>query len=164
MPISDYIRNLRRKIGTDRIMMPAVSAIIINDAGEVLLHRSTHDGKWYVIGGAPDPGEEPAVAAVREAFEETGLIVRPERLIGVYADPIVRYPNGDEVLYTATAFRCKPVGGSVRIGDDESLEVRYFRPNELPDLMPTHRLRIEHALSKNEGAYFAWDETWLKKL
>ncbi|HWE03210.1 MAG TPA: NUDIX domain-containing protein [Tepidisphaeraceae bacterium] len=164
MPISEYIRNLRRKIGTTRIMMPAVSAIIINGAEEVLLHRSTNDGKWYVIGGAPDPGEEPALAAVREAFEETGLIVRPERLLGVYADPLVRYPNGDEVLYTATAFRCRPIGGSLKIGDDESLEVRYFRFDALPELMPTHRLRIEHALSNDRRAYFAWDETWLKKL
>jgi len=158
MPISTYIRNLRRKIGTDRIMMPAVSAIIINDAGEVLLHRSADDGNWYVIGGAPDPGEDPARAAAREALEETGLIVRPERLIGVYADPLVRYPNGDEVLYTATAFLCRPIGGSLKIGDDESLEVRYFRPDALPALMPTHRLRIEHALSDDQRAYFAWDE------
>jgi 8-oxo-dGTP pyrophosphatase MutT (NUDIX family) len=164
MPISDYLRNLRRKIGNQCIMMPAVSAIIINDRREVLLHRSSHDGKWYVIGGAPDPGEEPAHAAVREAFEETGLIVRPTRLVGTYADPIVTYSNGDQVLYTATVLRCDPIGGALRVADDESLEVKYFDPDRLPELLPTHRLRIEHALSGDERAYFAWNEAWLKKL
>ncbi len=164
MPISTYLRNLRRKIGTDRVMMPAVSAIVVNDLGQVLLHRSRDDGKWYVIGGAVDPGEEPAHAAVREAFEETGLIVRPVRLVGVYADPLIRYSNGDEVLYTATTFLCRPVGGTLSVGDDESFEVRYFAPDEMPELMPTQRLRVAHALSNEERAYYAWDELWLKNL
>lgn len=164
MPISDYLRNLRQKIGNDRVMMPAVSAIIVSDAGEVLLHRSSDDGNWYVIGGALDPGEEPALAAAREVFEETGLIVRPERLVGIYADPVVRYSNGDEVLYTAATFRCRVVGGELKIGDDESLEIRWFKPDALPVLLPGHRLRIEHALSGDQRAYYAWDESWLKNL
>src|SRR5207302_9028236 len=124
------------------VMMPGVSAIIVNDAGHVLLHRAGHDGKWYVIGGAPDPGEELADAAVREALEETGLTVVPERLVGVYTDPLVRYANGDEVLYIASVFRCRPVDGIAKVADDESFEVRYFAPDALPTLLPTHQLRI----------------------
>lgn len=165
MPISDYLRALRQKIGHDRVMMPAVSAIVVNDAGHVLLHRSRDDGNWYVIGGAIDPGEEPARAAVRETFEETGLVVRPLRLVGVYADPVARYANGDEVLYTAITFLCRPIDGTLRVADDESLEVRYFPPDALPaTLPPTHRLKIEHALEAERRAYYSWDETWLKNL
>jgi 8-oxo-dGTP pyrophosphatase MutT (NUDIX family) len=162
MPISRYIQDLRRLVGTRCIIMPAVSAIVVNEAGQVLLHRSTHDGNWYVIGGAPDPGEDLADAAVREALEETGLHVLPERLSGVYTDPLVRYPNGDEVLYVATVFRCKPVGGTVRVGDDESLEVRYFSPNQLPPLLATHKLRIEHALSASQRAAFRFRGEWIE--
>jgi 8-oxo-dGTP pyrophosphatase MutT (NUDIX family) len=161
MPISPYIQDLRRLIGTKPIMMPAVSAIIVNDAGQVLLHRSTHDGNWYVIGGAPDPGEDLADAAVREALEETGLHVVPERLVGVYTDPLMRYSNGDEVLYVATVFRCKPVGGTVKVGDDESLEVRYFSPEQLPPLLATHKLRIEHTLAPAERAAFRFEGRWI---
>jgi 8-oxo-dGTP pyrophosphatase MutT (NUDIX family) len=160
MPISKYIAELRTKVGTYRIMMPAVSAIIVNEAGEVLLHRSRDDGKWYVIGGAPDPGEDAADAAVREAKEETGLVVEPERLVGVYTDPLVRYPNGDEVLYVASVFRCRPIGGTAKVADDESLEVRYFAPDALPELLGTHRLRIEHALSGGKAAAFRWKGEW----
>jgi 8-oxo-dGTP pyrophosphatase MutT (NUDIX family) len=160
MPISKYLHDLRALIGTRAIMMPAVSAIVLNDAGEVLLHRSRDDGNWYVIGGAPDPGEEPADAAVREVLEETGLVVVPERLIGTYVDPLVRYANGDEVMYTAIVFRCRPVGGRLKVADDESLEVRYFAPDALPQLLATHKLRIEHALSAAERAAFRWNGDW----
>jgi 8-oxo-dGTP pyrophosphatase MutT (NUDIX family) len=145
-------------------MMPSVSAMIVNDRREILLHRSRDDGNWYVSGGALDPGEDPAHGAMREAFEETGLIVQPLRVSGVYVDPPVVYSNGDQVLYTSIAFLCKPVGGSLKIGDDESLEVKYYSVENLPKLLPSHLLRIQHALSGDERAYYAWDETWLKNL
>jgi 8-oxo-dGTP pyrophosphatase MutT (NUDIX family) len=164
MPISEYLKNLRRKIGNDLILLPAVSAIIINDAGEVLLHRSADDGNWYVIGGSPEPNEEPALAAVREAHEETGLIVTPTRFVGVYVDGFRQYPNGDQVTYTAMVFRCRPIGGELKVADDESLEVRYFRPDQLPALQPVQRLKVEHAYDQNREPYFAWNEAWLKNL
>jgi len=164
MPISEYLKNLRRKIGNDLIMMPAVSAIIINDADEVLLHRSTDDGNWYVIGGSAEPDEEPALGAVREALEETGLIVTPTRLVGVYLDGYRKYPNGDEVTYTTMVFRCRPIGGELKVADDESLEVRYFRREQLPPLQPVQRLKVEHAYDQTREPYFAWNEAWLKNL
>jgi len=155
MPISDYLRKLREKIGHDLVMMPAVTALIFNDRGEVLLHRAATDGNWYTIGGAIDPGEDPADAAVREVLEETGLHVVPERIVGVYRDPVTVYPNGDRVEYFSTCFVCRVVGGTLAPGDDESLELRYFPPTELPKLLPTHRRRIEQALRNEARADFS---------
>src|SRR5258705_8070403 len=125
MPISDYIKGLREKIGTGLLLVPGVTAIIFNERREVLLHRATDDGKWYTIGGAMDPGEDPADAAVRETFEETGLRVVPTRGVGVYADPVVVYANGDRVIYVSTCFECGGGGGPPGPGEDESLELRY---------------------------------------
>lgn len=158
MPISDYLRNLRQKIGHDLILVPGVTALIFNSAGEVLLQRAADDGKWYTIGGAVDPGEDPADAAVREVLEETGLRVTPQRVVGVYTDPLVVYPNGDRVIYVSTCFICRIVGGTLAAGDDESVELRYFPPDRLPELLPTHRHRIEQALKNEDRAYFAWNE------
>jgi 8-oxo-dGTP diphosphatase len=155
MPISDYLRKLREKIGHDFVMIPGVTALIFNDRGEVLLHRAATDGNWYTIGGAIDPGEDPADAAVREVREETGLHVVPERIVGVYRDPVTVYPNGDRVEYFSTCFVCRVVGGTLAPGDDESLELRYFPPTELPKLPPTHRRRIEQALRNEERADFS---------
>src|SRR5439155_5015363 len=105
MGMSAYIQSLRTRIGHDLLLLPAVSAIIFNDRGEVLLHQSSDDGRWYLIGGAMDPGENPADACVREVREETGLIVTPERIVGVYNSPQGVYPNGDQCTYVRTTFR-----------------------------------------------------------
>jgi 8-oxo-dGTP diphosphatase len=155
MPISPFVHQLRAKVGTDLLLLPGVSAIISNDAGEILLQQRSDFGTWALIGGILDPGEEPADAIVREVFEETAVEVEPLRITGVYCTPLVRYPNGDEASYIITTFLCRPVGGpGPRVNDDESLDVRYFDVRNLPELRPDHRLRIEHALSNSERAYF----------
>ncbi|MDB5323641.1 MAG: MutT/NUDIX family protein [Phycisphaerales bacterium] len=159
MPISNYLKSLRQKIGTDLVLIPGVTALIFNPENHVLLHRAATDGRWYTIGGAIDPGEEPADAAVREVFEETGLRVRPVRIVGVYTDPLVTYPNGDRVCYVSTCFQCEIIGGSLTPQDDESLELRYFPPSALPELPATHRHRILQALQNQDRAYFASNVT-----
>jgi 8-oxo-dGTP pyrophosphatase MutT (NUDIX family) len=160
MGISNYIRHVRRKIGHDLLLLPAISAIIINDRDEVLLHRSSDDGKWYTIGGAVEPGEDPADAAVREAKEETGLDVVPERIVGVYASPEVEYPNKDLCVYIAIAFRCRPVGGTLHVADDESLEVAYFPTDALPDLRDDQRRRVLEALKDGQTPEFRLNGRW----
>jgi 8-oxo-dGTP pyrophosphatase MutT (NUDIX family) len=52
------------------------SAIVLDGDGRVLLHRHKRLGRWLQPGGHLDPGESPAVAAVRETWEETGLAAR----------------------------------------------------------------------------------------
>ena len=154
MPISPYLRALRDKVGTVPLMVPAACALIFDERDRVLLHRAADDGRWHTIGGAVDPGEEVADAAVREAREETGLLIEPVRLVGIYTDPPVTYRNGDVVLYHSFAFDCRIVGGELHIADDESLELRFFGAAELPDVSDLDRHRILHALKRQERAEF----------
>jgi 8-oxo-dGTP diphosphatase len=135
-------------------MVPAVCALVFDDGDRVLLHRAADDGRWHTIGGSIEPGEEIADAAVREAREETGLLIEPLRLVGVYTDPSVTYANGDVVLYTSFAFACRIVGGTAHVADDESLELRFFGADELPLLSGLDRHRILHALKRQERAEF----------
>ena len=51
--------------------MPSVAVMIRDAAGRLLLARDRDTGLWQTVGGAMEPGEEPAQAAVREALEET---------------------------------------------------------------------------------------------
>jgi len=156
MAMSTYVRDLRAKIGHDLILTPGVAAVIVNEAGQVLLQLRSDSGTWGLPGGAIDPGEEPAEALVREIREETALEIVPERIVGVYsgADFRVRYANGDEAMIVSITFRCRPLGGPPRVNDDESLEVRYFSPDTLPPMAARHRLRIEDALSEDPRARF----------
>ncbi len=156
MPISDYIRNLRLSIGTDLLLLPGVAAVVMNESGEVLLQRRSDNGLWGLPGGSLEPGEEPADAIVREVWEETGLEVVPERIIGIYGGPdfLVNYPNGDQASIVSILFACRPVGGEAGVHDDESLEIRYFSPDALPTMEKRHRMRIDQALLNDPKSYF----------
>jgi len=154
MAISPYIKRLREKIGHDLLMLPSVCGIVINERGEVLLQKSKDTGTWMTIGGVAEPGEEPADAVVREVFEETGVTVEPLRILSVTNTPVVTYPNGDRVQYVIATFLCRPISGVAHVHDDESLEIRYFAPDALPELRADQRLRVEMALSGRRDAFF----------
>jgi 8-oxo-dGTP pyrophosphatase MutT (NUDIX family) len=154
MPASDFIKNLRSRIGHDLLHLVGVSAVVVNEEGGVLLVHSKERGNWMPIGGMVEPGEEPADAVVREVFEETGVHVVPERLVGVYDGPSVTYMNGDRVQYVTIVFRCRPIGGSPHVHDDENTDVRYFPAGELPELRADHRRNIDHALLEQPAAIF----------
>ena len=154
MPISDYLRGMRAKVGHERILAPSVTGIVINDKGEILLQRVKDDGKWYLPGGIMDPGEQPATSMAREIWEETGLKVIPERISSVETEPLLIYPNGDQMLYVSITFACRPVSGTPHPHDDESLEVRYFAPDHMPPLNPQDRQRIAQALKGDARTFF----------
>lgn len=136
------------------MLLPAVTAVIMDAEARVLLMQSSDDHKWYLPGGATDPGEQPADAVVREVLEETGLNVEPTRLIGVYAEGQTRYGNGDVVWYVSTVFACKIIGGTLGVNDDEAIDVRFFPTDALPEVPLAHRQRIEHSMNRIEHAQF----------
>src|SRR5512140_2023056 len=103
MPVPTHIRNLRAKIGHEMILMSGVLCVVINDAGEVLAQRRSDDGQWCLPGGIVEPSEVIGPAAEREVFEETGVKVIAERLVGVYSgydECLTVYPNHDAILFT----------------------------------------------------------------
>jgi 8-oxo-dGTP pyrophosphatase MutT (NUDIX family) len=134
MPMSPYLQKLRSKLGHDLIYMAGVMAVVINDAGEVLLQRRRDNGQWGLPGGILDPAEEPGPATVREVWEETGIEVTVDRMIAIYAgkDQLVRYPNDDLMFFVQYVLACNPISGTAMVNDDESLEVRYFSPEDIP--------------------------------
>ncbi|MGK5630387.1 NUDIX hydrolase [Streptomyces sp. URMC 123] len=154
MATPEFIRALRETAGQQLLWLPGVSAIVFDDEGQVLLGQRSDTGRWSIIGGIADPGEQPAQTAVREVFEETGVECVPERVILVQALSPVRYPNGDRCQFMDIALRCRAVGGRARVNDDESLAVGWFRLDALPDLEDFALLRIKQALE--EGP--AWFE------
>ncbi len=117
------------------LLNPGVSAIIRDDEGRVLLQKRSDDGTWSLPAGAIDPGETPAEAVVREAYEETGLHVVPEKVAGVFGGKGFRhtYPNGDKLEIISIVFLCRVTGGELGGLDGETLELRYMLPEEFPE-------------------------------
>ena len=83
-----------------------------------------------------EPLETPADAAVREAWEETGLVVQLTRLAGVFSGEEFRidYPNGDVVDYVNIIFEASPIGGELLTESGEFHEMRYVSEAEFEDL------------------------------
>ncbi|MDH6228396.1 MULTISPECIES: NUDIX hydrolase [Streptomyces] len=147
MATPDFIRTLRASAGHQLLWLPGVTAIVLDDRHRVLLNRRADTGRWAVIGGIPEPGEEPAACAVREVFEETAVMCVPERVLSVQALRPVTYGNGDVCQYMDITFRCRAVGGEARVNDDESLDVAWFPVDALPELDEFGLTRIKQALS-----------------
>lgn len=105
----------------------AAGTFVVEDERVLLVRRGVEPrlGLWALPAGYAEADETPAEAAVRETYEETGLHVAVDRLMGVYhfAGP----PSGVLVLYAAHI-----IGGQTRPGDD-ALEVRQFEAAHLPE-------------------------------
>jgi ADP-ribose pyrophosphatase YjhB (NUDIX family) len=130
-------------------LVPAASAVVVNQAGRILLHRRDDNELWSIPGGGMEVGERIADTVVREVKEETGLEVQPETIVGIYSNPqhVVEYGDGEVRQQFSVCFACRLVGGKLATSD-ESLEVGFFTPTEI-ETMPMHesiRLRIRHYL------------------
>jgi ADP-ribose pyrophosphatase YjhB (NUDIX family) len=147
MATPDFIRTIRASAGHQLLWLPGVSAVVFDDDDRVLLARRADTGRWSLVGGIPEPGEQPAACAVREVHEETAVRCVAERVIVVQALAPVTYANGDTCQYMDITLRCRAVGGEARVNDDESLEVGWFPVDALPELSEFSLLRIKQALS-----------------
>jgi len=112
-----------------------VGAIII-EGDRVLLVKRAHpplQAQWSIPGGVLEVGELVREAAVREAREETGLIVEPGDLLGVYDRILRNEEQRVQYHYVLVDFLCRPVGGELYAASDAE-EVRWFTREELPAL------------------------------
>ena len=152
-----YIRAIRERFGQGRLLLPGVSAVVVREEDgirQVLLNRRSDSGAWAVPSGIVEPGEQPAVAALRELSEETAIRARVQRLALLTADPELVYANGDHAQYIAMTFRCEYEEGDAHVADDESLEVRWFALDRLPELDPIQRRRLDVALEDRPDCVF----------
>jgi ADP-ribose pyrophosphatase YjhB (NUDIX family) len=103
-----------------------VTTIPVTDAGEAVLIRRGIEpgyGSWAQPGGFLEVDETVTEGAVRETLEETGLLVQPGELVGLYARL--------EAAVVTLVYEARIVGGEVR-ESPEALEVRAFRPDAIP--------------------------------
>ena len=80
---SNYIKALRASIGDSLLLLPGVAAVIHNSSKEILLQEKSEE-IWSLPAGMIEPGESPKEAIVREVQEETGLVIVPSKILGVF--------------------------------------------------------------------------------
>jgi 8-oxo-dGTP diphosphatase len=112
-----------------------VGAIIIEQDSVLLVKRARPplQAQWSIPGGALEIGELVREAVVREAREETGLIVEPGELLGVYDRVLRDDQQRVQYHYVLIDFLCRGIGGELAAADDAA-EVRWFTREQLPAL------------------------------
>lgn len=137
---------MRSLVGSRRLVVPGVRAILVNEAGDVLLQRRTDMPLWGLPAGSVELDESALDALKREVAEETSLRIIEAEPMALYSGPDQRfsYPNGDEIQCFAIAFIVRRWEGQPRADGVEGSEVRFFPLSELPeDLAPVHRQTLK---------------------
>lgn len=127
-----------------------VAGVVVDDTGRALAVQRRSPPRWEPPGGALEEGETLTEGLVREVEEETGLLVEPVRLTGVYQN-LALGP-------VALVFLCHRVGGSSRLSE-ETRDWRWLGRDEVAALMPpawssrfTDALQVWDALASGSAS------------
>ncbi len=152
-----YIGRLRSKIGHDMLHVPGVRSVLENADGDILLHLRSDMKVWSFPGGGPEHGDDVLAQAIRETKEETGLTMLNPKPFGFASDPkfsILHYPNGDVCHYHDLVFHATDFDGELVQQNDESLDVDWFSPFNLPDCLHTVPVTIDAFLRFKDSGEF----------
>lgn len=137
-------------------VVPAVSAIVPDSDGRILLIRRTDNDYWSIPGGGLEPGESVREATAREVKEETGIDCEVTGLVGIYSDPnhVAAYDDGEVRQEFSICFTTRMLGGTITTSR-ESSEVRFVATKEISDyeMHPSIQLRIQHYLEGRIAPY-----------
>ena len=142
----DYIKQIRKLIGHEPMLIPHAVVILFNEEGKVLFEVRADDGYLDFPGGSIDMGEEVKEAAKRELYEETGLIADELELFDVYSGPITKYTyfNKDVIYGVDTFYVCKKYHGALKPQKEEVKELVFLDINEVNGkLSPRNKKVIE---------------------
>lgn len=103
----------------------AVGAVIVDQGRVLLVRRGSEPLKdhWTIPGGVLELGESLAEGVVREAREETGLMVKPLELLELI-DRIHRQRERIQFHYVIADYICRITGGALKAASDAA-EVRW---------------------------------------
>lgn len=132
-------------------MVVAASAVVVDEAGALLLTQRTDSGNWALPGGALELGESIADCVAREVREEAGLNVEVTGMVGIYTDPrhVIAYDDGEVRQQFNICLTARVLSGQLG-KSDESSDIAFIAPGEL-DGLPIHatqRLRLRHFLER----------------
>ena len=130
--------------------------VAVIESKQILLTERRDFRIWSLPGGGVEKGESLADAAVREIYEETGLNIEIDSLVGTYSRPNWCIGGDHDILFSA-----HPIGGNLQHATDEVVASGFFSVNELPrPLIGWHYQRIIDALSKGRNIICEQDSIW----
>ena len=103
----------------------ATALPITNDGRIVLIKRAIPPGvgTWAQPGGFLEADETVIQGAVRETLEETGLVIEPTEIVGIYPQP--------RASVVIVVYRADVLGGEMVV-TEETLDVQAYEIDDLP--------------------------------
>ena len=116
-----------------------IGAAVFNERDEMLLIQRA-EGTWFYPTGWSDVGLSPAQVAIKEVREEAGLLVTPQRLVGIYNS--AKWRTDLNPHYYSIVFECRLDGGEMHSHPPETLDADFFAHDHIPQ--PVYQNRIDH--------------------
>jgi hypothetical protein len=131
MAISEDYAQIRWSRGASLILVRGVAAIIRDESGRGPLLRKGTTGLGACRTERSNRAKIQHRPSLAEVQEETGLEVRPKRIVGVFGGDGFRYqyPNGDQVEYTVISFECSNDGSPEQFDNEEAQGLDCFAPD-----------------------------------
>jgi 8-oxo-dGTP pyrophosphatase MutT (NUDIX family) len=166
MPMSEHLQRIRQKVGHDMLVLPSAAVAIHDNENRLLLGLHAEKKLWVLPGGLIEVGELPADGAVREVWEEMGVVVELTGILGIYGGEtlVIQYSNGDRASYVTVLFSGRIASGKLSVDGQEILEAQYFSRGEL-NAIPHPRwvdLAMPALFSKDNPVHFQ-QTTWNPK-
>lgn len=136
----------------------AVGGLVYNQKGEVLIAKSIRKNTWSFLGGQVEIGENLEEALKREIYEESGVIVKVCKLVGIYSNvQQTIWHDGKTIVPTKITidFRCDYIDGNPRISKETS-EIIWAKPEKALNLFthPIFLLRLNNFLSFKDTIFY----------
>lgn len=128
------------KPGASGYITPKVGtgAVVFNERDELLMIQRA-EGQWFIPTGWSEIGLTPAQVAAKEVREETGFIVSPQRVIGIFDG--AKWGGTLQPHFYSIVFYCRLEGGALNRHPAETLDAGFFSRDKLPS--PIYRSRME---------------------
>lgn len=154
-----YLGRLRHLIGTHKIIVNSVRAIIFDNMGRALFIKRRGDGGWGMPAGAMELDESIYDAMNREVKEETDIDVIGATLIAIYSSPATQSftdHRGNQHQIIEYLFRVDEWKGKLNKITAESVDADFFELDNLPqasnDDFARHHDRVFKDLKRFDGS------------
>ena len=151
--MAEYIKEIRKKVGKEKILLPGTSCLLLDEKDRVLLMLRSDTDTWSTLGGFMDLGETVLESVRREVREETGLEIDRPEVLAIFSGPDfeTHHPNGDESAPVTILFFTRDYTGAIR-ESDESVRLEFRALDDLPEpLEDSSRTAIRYLREHLEG-------------
>lgn len=134
--MSEYIDRIRDMVGQESIILVGASVLARDENGRVLFQNKNDSSGWALPGGTMKLGETIKETACRKLYEETGIKADNLKLADIFSGEEFHStnPDGDSTYNLIVLYEAFGVENKLLSNDNEDMKVKYFHPEEIPNL------------------------------